>query len=146
MLLPSNFSNGYTAIPNIDALDVSVRVQAFIDFFTYECLNKFFGVDISERIAALETADKDAVLTEAQDMLKYYVFSKWMQGNKQLTDNGTVVISSVAGSNVYDLERVADCYNRAVNLAKPFEAYLLTRSDFADVECKAKKLLPFLNY
>jgi len=79
-------------------------------------------------------------------MLKYFVFSKWIQGNKFLTDNGTVLISSVVGSNVYDLKRVADVYNRSVELSKAFEDYLLTRSDFSDAKCKAKKLLPFLNY
>jgi hypothetical protein len=146
MLTPSKFSSGYTAIPNVAAEDVSVRVQAFIDFFTWECLTEFFGFEISERIAALETEDREAVLTEAEKMLKYYVFSKWIQGNKFLTDNGTVVINSVVGSNVYDLTRVAEVYNRSVELSKSFEAYLVARSDFSDVKCKAKKLLPFFNY
>ena len=146
MLTPSKFSSGYTAIPNVASGDVAVRVQAFIDFFTWECFTEFFGVEISERIAALETEDKEAVLTEAEDMLKYFVFSKWIQGNKFLTDNGTVLISSVVGSNVYDLKRVADVYNRSVDLSKAFEAYLLTRSDFSDAKSKAKKLLPFINY
>src|SRR5574344_2086627 len=146
MLTPSKFSSGYTAIPNVAAPDVSVRVQAFIEFFTWECLTEFFGFEISERIAALETEDKEVVLTEAEDMLKYYVFSKWIQGNKFLTDNGTVVINSVVGSNVYDTKRVADVYNRSVELSKSFEAYLVNRSDFSDVKCKAKRLLPFFNY
>ena len=146
MLTPSKFASGYTAIPNVAADDVSVRVQAFIDFFTWECFTEFFGVEISERIAALETEDKEAILTEAEDMLKYFIFSKWIQGNKILTDNGTVLISSVVGSNVYDLKRVADVYNRSVELSKAFEDYLVNRSDFSDVKCKAKKLLPFLNY
>lgn len=146
MLTPTDFASGYTAIPNIAAEDVAARVQAFIDFFTWECFTEFFGVEISERIAALETEDKEAVLTEAEKMLKYYVFSKWLQGNKFLTENGTVVINSVVGSNVYDTTRVADVYNRSVELSKAFAAYLATRSDFSDVKCKAKKLLPFFNY
>ena len=146
MLTPSDFASGYTAIPNIEAPDVAVRVQAFIDFFTWECFTEFFGVEISERIAALGAEDKETVLTEAEDMLKYFVFSKWIQGNKILTDNGTVLISSVVGSNVYDLKRLADVYNRSVELSKAFEAYLVARSDFSDAKCKAKKLLPFLNY
>ena len=82
----------------------------------------------------------------AEDMLKYFVFSKWIQGNKALTDNGTVVISSVVGSNVYDLTRVANVYNRSVELSKTFEVYIVARSDFSDAKCKAKKLLPFINY
>ena len=146
MLTPDKFSSGYTAIPNVSAEDVDVRVQAFIDFFTWECFTEFFGVEISERIAALETEDKEAVLTEAEEMLKYFIFSKWIQGNKILTDNGTVLISSVVGSNVYDLKMVADVYNRSVDLSKEFEAYLVARSDFSDVKSKAKKLLPFFNY
>jgi len=146
MLTPNDFASGYTAIPNVAAEDVAVRVQAFIDFFTWECFTEFFGVEISERIAALETEDKEAVLTEAEEMLKYFVFSKWIQGNKFLTDNGTVVISSVVGSNVYDLTRVADVYNRSVDFSKAFEAYLVARSGFSNAKCKAKKLLPFLNY
>ena len=146
MLTPTDFASGYTAIPNVAAEDVAVRVQAFIDFFTWECLTEFFGVEISERIAALETKDKEAVLTEAEKMLKYYVFSKWLQGNKFLTENGTVVINSVVGSNVYDTTRVADVYNRSVELSKAFEAYLVNRSDFSDAKCKAKRLLPFFNY
>ena len=146
MLTPSKFSSGYTAIPNVAAEDVAVRVQAFIDFFTWECFTEFFGVEISERIAALGTEDKEAILTEAEEMLKYFIFSKWIQGNKFLTDNGTVVISSVVGSNVYDLTRVADVYNRSVELSKAFEAYLVTRSGFSNAKCKAKRLLPFLNY
>ena len=116
MLTPTDFASGYTAIPNVASEDVAVRVQAFIDFFTWECFTEFFGVEISERIAALETEDKEAVLTEAEEMLKYYIFSKWIQGNKFLTDNGTVVINSVVGSNVYDLTRVADVYNRSVDV------------------------------
>jgi len=146
MLTPTDFASGYTAIPNVAAEDVAVRVQAFIDFFTWECLTEFFGVEISERIAALETKDKEAVLTEAEKMLKYYVFSKWLQGNKFLTENGTVVINSVVGSNVYDTTRVADVYNRSVELSKAFETYLVARPDFSDVKCKAKRLLPFFNY
>ena len=146
MLTPNDFASGYTAIPNVAAEDVAVRVQAFIDFFTWECFTEFFGVEISERIGALEAEDKEDVLTEAEEMLKYFVFSKWIQGNKFLTDNGTVVISSVVGSNVYDLTRVADVYNRSVELAKALEAYLVARSGFSDAKCKAKKLLPFLNY
>jgi hypothetical protein len=146
MLTPTDFASGYTAIPNIEANDVALRVQAFIDFFTWECLTEFFGFEISDRIAALETEDKEVVLTEAEDMLKYYVFSKWIQGNKVLTDNGTVIINSVVGSNVYDTKRVADVYNRSVELSKAFETYLVNRSDFSDVKCKAKRLLPFFNY
>jgi len=146
MLTPTDFASGYTAIPNVAAEDVAVRVQAFIDFFTWECFTEFFGVEISERIAALETKDKEAVLTEAEKMLKYYVFSKWLQGNKFLTENGTVVINSVVGSNVYDTTRVADVYNRSVELSKAFETYLVARPDFSDVKCKAKRLLPFFNY
>lgn len=146
MLTPSKFSSGYTAIPNVASEDVAVRVQAFIDFFTWECFTEFFGVEISERIAALETEDKEAILTEAEDMLKYFIFSKWIQGNKFLTDNGTVVINSVVGSNVYDITRVAEVYNRSVELSKSFEAYLVTRSGFSNVKCKAKRLLPFFNY
>ena len=146
MLTPNDFASGYTAIPNIAATDVALRVQAFIDFFTWECLTEFFGFEISDRIAALETEDKEVVLTEAKDMLKYYVFSEWIQGNKFLTDNGTVVINSVVGSNVYDVTRVAEVYNRSVELSKSFETYLVNRSDFSDVKCKAKRLLPFFNY
>ena len=146
MLTPDKFSSGYTAIPNVAAEDVAVRVQAFIDFFTWKCFTEFFGVEISERIAALETEDKEAVLTEAEEMLKYFIFSKWIQGNKFLTDNGTVVISSVVGSNVYDLTRVANVYNRSIELSKSFEDYLVAHSGFSDAKCKAKKLLPFLNY
>jgi hypothetical protein len=146
MLTPTDFASGYTAIPNVASEDVAVRVQAFIDFFTWECFTEFFGFEISDRIAALETEDKEAVLTEAEKMLKYFIFSKWIQGNKFLTDNGTVVINSVVGSNVYDTKRVADVYNRSVELSKAFETYLVNRSDFSDVKCKAKKLLPFFNY
>ena len=146
MLTPTDFASGYTAIPNVAAEDVALRVQAFIDFFTWECLTEFFGVEISERISALETEDKEVVLTEAEKMLKYFIFSKWIQGNKFLTDNGTVVINSVVGSNVYDVTRVAEVYNRSVELSKAFEAYLVNRSDFSDVKCKAKRLLPFFNY
>ena len=47
MLTPTDFSSGYTAIPNVAAEDVAVRVQAFIDFFTWECFTEFFGVEIS---------------------------------------------------------------------------------------------------
>ncbi len=146
MLTPNDFASGYTAIPNVAAEDVALRVQAFIDFFTWECFTEFFGVEISERIAALEAEDKEAVLTEAEKMLKYYVFSKWLQGNKFLTENGTVVINSVVGSNVYDTTRVANVYNRSVELSKSFETYLVNRSDFSDAKCKAKRLLPFFNY
>ena len=146
MLTNTNFTTGYTAIPNVLAPDVASRVNAHIEFHMWGFFDEFFGVELSQKIQDLNETEQAVILDKAESALTYYIYAKWLEQDKTLTDIGSVKEQSSTGVKGMDVQRYAYCYNKAVYLSKTFGDWLKTQTGFETANSLGTILLPFINY
>jgi len=125
------FAKGYTAIPNVNAPDITVRLQAVIDEYERDIYTAIFGCEIASKMFRTDAEDwaKELAMKFAH-VAKYGLFVHWLREvSQQLTETGMVETDSNVAQNIPIRDRfVQACWRFVRNAEKA-----LKEDDFKDL-------------